>query len=52
MTYVINRLKEPSTFAGFAAAVTAASVLPSPWSWIVAGLGCLAVLLGEKSAAG
>lgn len=49
MKYIRARLAEPSTFAGFGVAVAGAAALPSPYSWLVAGCGCIAVLLGEKA---
>jgi hypothetical protein len=49
MAFLKSRFAEPSTWAGFAAVVTAAAVVPSPYAWIVIGCGCVATFLGEKA---
>lgn len=42
--YLMNRLEERSTWAGIAIAVTGASALSPPYSWIVIALGVAGVL--------
>jgi hypothetical protein len=42
------RLVEPSSWAGFAASLTAAYVLPHGWNYAVAACGCLAILFAER----
>lgn len=49
MSYLKARFAEPSTWAGFAAVVTAAAVVPQPYSWAVIACGCIAAFLGEKA---
>lgn len=42
--YLMKRIEERSTWAGIAIAVTGASALSSPYSWIVIALGVVGVL--------
>jgi hypothetical protein len=44
-----RRLREGSTWAAIGAAVTGAAALPSPYSWIVIGLGVCGVLAPSPS---
>lgn len=58
LTYLFNRLKEPSTMAGLAAIAYVAQHAPSviaaatnPGQLVMGGLGILAVLMQEGGAA-
>jgi len=43
--YLARRLKERSTWAAIAAAVTGAAALPVPYSWMVIVLGAIGTLV-------
>lgn len=45
MKYLRARLREASTWTGVSAAIAAAAMLPSPYSWLVMACGIVAVLL-------
>lgn len=49
MTYVINRLTEPSTWAGIAA-LAAALAASSPPGWVAYGAGAVATVAGALAA--
>lgn len=46
--YLKNRLEERSTWIGLGGVVTGAAALSSPYSWIVIGLGAVAMLCPTK----
>ena len=47
LTYLKARLDERSTWIMFGAGVTAASALPSPWSYISMGVAVVAALVPD-----
>jgi fumarate reductase subunit D len=47
MTYLRNRLNERSTWIMFGAGVTAASALPSPWSYISMAVAIVGALVPD-----
>jgi len=47
-----TRLTEHSTLVGIGMAITAASVLPSPWNWLSLGVGTLAALIPDGKVGG
>ena len=49
--YLKRRLAEKTTWASIAVAVTGAAALPSPYSWIIIGLGICGVLAPSPGAA-
>ena len=52
LSYLKTRIAERSTWVGFGAAVAGAAALSSPYSWIVIGCGCIAMLIPEATNAG
>ena len=44
-TRISTALRDPSTWAALAAAITAASALPEPWSYATAALAVPGILL-------
>jgi len=49
IAYLRARLGERSTWAGISAGTVAASVLSSPWSYVVAVIGVIMVLVPEQA---
>ncbi|KFG91738.1 hypothetical protein BV98_000596 [Sphingobium herbicidovorans NBRC 16415] len=47
-----SRLQERSTFVGIGTAIGAASILPSPWSWLSLVAGTIAALIPDKNYGG
>ena len=47
LRWLRSRLRERSTLVGIGTAIGAASVLPSPWSWLSLGVGTLAALVPD-----
>jgi hypothetical protein len=50
MNYLRRRLEERSTWTAIGATVTAAALVPSPYSWIAIGVGVIAVLCPSPGA--
>jgi hypothetical protein len=48
LEYLKARFAERSTWAGFTAAVIGGSALATPFNWVVAGIGVVAVLAPTK----
>lgn len=48
MKYIKSRLRERSTWVAIGAGITAASVLPAPWSYVFLAISIIGVLVPDS----